>query len=68
MRTANAGPKKNGPKRRDRHYSYNESVDEAPDLIEDEPVGVEHEAPAEDTEPVEGVEDTDEPAPPVFEE
>ena len=61
-------PKKNGPKRRDRHYSYNESVDEAPQLIEDEPVGIEREAPVEDTEPIEGVEENDDQEPAVFEE
>jgi len=60
--------RKNGPKRRYKHYSYNESVDEAPHLLEDEPVGIEREAPVEDREPIEGAEEKDKPAPPAFEE
>ncbi len=42
------------PKRRQRHYSYNESLDEPAKLIADEPTEVENEAPAEENEPVEG--------------
>ena len=57
-----------GPKRRPRHYSYDESVDEAPRLIEDEPVEVERAVPAEENESVQKIEKEDEPAPPAFDE
>jgi hypothetical protein len=56
------------PKRRQRHYSYDESVDEPAKLIENEPVEVEAEVPAEENEPVERIEREDEPASPAFEE
>jgi len=39
------------PRRRQRHYSYDESLDEPAKLIADEPVEVEAEAPAEENEP-----------------
>ncbi len=55
------------PKRRQKHYSYNESVDESTKLIEDEPVDIEKAIPAEANEPLEGiVKDT--PDAPAFEE
>jgi hypothetical protein len=44
------------PKRRQKHYSYDESVDEAGKLIADEPVEIEREVPAEENEPVGGTE------------
>jgi hypothetical protein len=44
------------PKKRLRHYSYNESVDEPAKLLEQEAVDIEAETPSEDTEPVETVE------------
>jgi hypothetical protein len=56
------------PKRRQRHYSYNESVDEPAKLIEDEPVEIEEEVPAEEKRPVEGIENDDEPDSPAFTE
>lgn len=56
------------PKRRKRHYSYDESVDEPAKLIEDEPVEIEHVVPGEENEPVEGIEEDNKPAPAVFEE
>ncbi len=47
-----------GPRRKDRrHYSYDESVDEAPALIDKESTDIEMEKPIDDTEPVEQVED-----------
>jgi hypothetical protein len=49
-----------GPKRKDKHYSYDESVDEAAKLLEDEPVEIEHAIPAEENEPVEHVEEAEE--------
>lgn len=57
----------NGPKRKDKHLSYDESVDEDAKLIESEPVEIEAEVPAEENEPVEGDKD-DEPLTPAFEE
>jgi hypothetical protein len=56
------------PKRRQRHYSYNESLDEPGKLIADEPTAVEDEAPAEENEPVEGAEPNNTVGPPAFEE
>jgi hypothetical protein len=55
------------PKRRQRHYSYDESVDEPAKLIEDEPAEIEEEVPAEENEPVERVE-KDSRDTPAFEE
>ncbi len=56
------------PKRRQKHYSYDESLDEAAKLIGDEPADVEAEAPAEENEPVEQTEATIPPEPSAFEE
>ena len=44
------------PKRRQKHYSYDESLDEPGKLIADEPVEIEREVPAEENESVEGTE------------
>jgi hypothetical protein len=43
------------PKRRQKHYSYNESVDESAKLIEDEPMDIEKAVPAEENEPLETI-------------
>ncbi len=43
------------PKRQQKHYSYNESVDESAELITNEPVEVEKESPAEENESIENV-------------
>ncbi|MGO9008019.1 MAG: hypothetical protein ACLQIQ_19075 [Beijerinckiaceae bacterium] len=56
------------PRKRQRHYSYDESVDEPAKLIENEPIEIEAEVPAEENEPVERIEREDEPASPAFEE
>ena len=56
------------PKRRQKHYSYGESLDEAGKLIADEPVEIEREVPAKENEPVEGTEANDATGPPAFEE
>jgi hypothetical protein len=56
------------PKRRQRHHSYDESVDEPPRLIAEESVEVEAEVPADENEPMERVEADDAAAPPAFEE
>jgi len=58
----------NIPKRKQRHYSYNESVDESPKLIEDEPVEVEREIPAEDSRPIENIDESKDKDLPAFEE
>jgi hypothetical protein len=56
------------PKKRSRHYSYNESVDEPARLLEEEAVEVEEELPAEDTDSIESIEPDDASAPPAFTE
>ena len=56
------------PKRRQKHYSYDESLDEPGKLIADEPVEIEREVPAEENEPVEGAEANNARRPPTFEE
>lgn len=55
------------PKRRQRHYSYDESLDEPGKLIADEPVEIEGETPTEEHESVERGE-PEEPGAPAFEE
>lgn len=57
-----------GPKTREKHLSYDESVDESAKLIDSEPVEVEAEVPAEQNEPVESVDAEENPPPPAFEE
>ncbi len=56
------------PKRRQRHHSYDESVDESPKLLAGEPVAVESETPAEENQPIERDEQDDTSVSPVFEE
>jgi hypothetical protein len=48
-----------GPKKRPRHHSYDESVDEPADLLEQEAVEIEKEVPAEDTGTIERIEPAD---------
>ena len=55
------------PKRRQRHYSYDESLDEPGQLIADEPVEIEGETPTEERESEERAE-AGEPGAPAFEE
>ncbi len=57
-----------GPNRRQKHYSYDESPNESPQLLEDEPVDIEHAVPMEQNEPVENIEDSDENDSEIFEE
>ena len=57
-----------GPKTRDRHYSYDESLDEAPKLIEQEAVEVEEAVPAEENESVERDGEDKKPDSPAFED
>jgi hypothetical protein len=56
------------PKKRQKHYSYDESLDEPGKLIADEPVEIECENPAEENESVEGIEANNSEEPPAFEE
>jgi hypothetical protein len=57
-----------GPKKRDKHYSYDEGVDEAPELIESESVEIEAEVPSEENEPIEDINQEEKPLLPAFEE
>ena len=57
-----------GPKRREQHHSFDESVNEPSKLIEDEPVEIEEEVPAEENEPLERIDENNEPSSPAFEE
>jgi len=58
----------NVPKRRRKHLSYDESIDESAKLIEEEAVEIEQELPAEENEPLESIEETQIPDTPAFEE
>jgi hypothetical protein len=57
-----------GPKQREKHHSYDETVDEPGKLIDNETVDIEREAPAEDNESVESIEGENTSKPPAFEE
>lgn len=57
-----------GPRRRPKHHSFDESVDEPAELIENEPVDIQGEVPAEPNRPVERVEPEDKSSSPAFEE
>jgi hypothetical protein len=56
------------PRKRQTHHSYDENVEEAAKLIEDETVAVETETPIEENEPIEDSAKTDEPGCAFFEE
>jgi hypothetical protein len=56
------------PKRRRKHYSYDESIDEPAKVIADEPVEIERETPAEENEPVERGDASETPDSPAFDE
>jgi len=56
------------PKRQQRHYSYDESVNEPPKLIADEPTDVEGETPSEENQPIESVESDNAKDPTALEE
>lgn len=55
------------PKKRPKHHSYDESVDEPAKLLEQEAVEIEKETPSEDTPAIERLEPQDR-QPPSFEE
>jgi hypothetical protein len=65
---SNVQKNRGGPKEKDKHYTYNESVEETAKLIDAEPVEVEAEVPAEENEPIESTQEKDNPAPLLFEE
>jgi hypothetical protein len=56
------------PKKRQRHHSYDESVDEPAKLIENEAVDIEEAVPLEENEPVEGADEKNDEPPPAFED
>ena len=69
MQLAMSGKKSEAiPRKRQKHYSYDESVDEPSKLIEDEAVDVEREVPAEENEPVERTEQEDDETKPALED
>jgi hypothetical protein len=57
-----------GPKKRNRHYSYDESLDEAPKLIDDEAVEVEEAVPADENEAIERDNENNRPDSAAFED
>lgn len=59
---------KAGPKEKQKHYSYNENVDEAGKLIDSEPTDVEHEVPSDERESVERPPKDDKTGLPAFED
>ncbi len=59
---------KAGPKQKQKHYSYNENVDEPGKLIDRETTDVEHEAPLGERESVENPPRDDKTGPPAFED
>jgi hypothetical protein len=67
MRNA-TGWKSGIPKRRQQHHSYNDNADESERLIEDEPVEIEKEVPAEESEPMERIDENNTADSPAFEE
>jgi hypothetical protein len=69
MRTMESDQHSSGvPKRRQKHYSYDESVDEPAKLLEEEAVDVEEAAPLEDNESVEGADEQNNGVGPAFED
>jgi hypothetical protein len=57
-----------GPRGRQRRHSYDEDVNESAKLIEDEPVEVEYEQPAEENSSEQRITPDDPPPPAPFEE
>ena len=58
----------NPPKKPVRPHTSSEDENEPPQLVEEEPVDIEREAPISENEPVERVERNDKAEPPIFEE
>jgi hypothetical protein len=57
-----------GPRRRGRHDRHDESLDEAPRVLDDEPADIEQAIPVEEDESVEEIQDAEESASRVFDE
>jgi len=66
--SSGADPNREPPRKRNKRSSYSEQADEAPKLLEDEPVEVERELPAEENSPVERIEPHVRPPSPLFED
>lgn len=66
--SSDAGPNREPPRVWRKRSSYSEQTDEAPKLLEDEPVEMERELPAEDNSPVEGTKPHGRPPSPLFED
>jgi len=66
--SSDADPNREPPREQRKRSSYSEQTDEAPKLLEDEPVEVERELPAEDNSPVERTEPHGRPPSPLFED
>ena len=67
-KSSDAGPNREPPRARHKRGSYAEQTDEAPELLEDEPVEVERELPAEDNSPIERTEPHGRPPSPLYED
>lgn len=57
-----------GPKQKQKHYSYNENVDEADKLIDRETTDVEHEIPSDERESIETPRKDDKTETPAFDD
>ena len=57
-----------GPKLREKHHSFDESVDEPARLIEDEVVDIEQEIPVEENEPLQRIDESEKSEAPAFEQ
>ena len=64
----NTDSRREPPRERTKRSSYSEQADEAPKLLESEPVEVERELPAEENSPVERIEPHVRPPSPLFED
>lgn len=64
MIRADSGPRKGGK----RPFSYSEETDEAPKVLDEEPVDIEESNPAEKRSSVESIDPEDDDEPPVFEQ
>jgi len=63
-----ADPNREPPREQSKRRSYAEQANEAPELLESEPVEVERELPAEDNSPIEPAESQVRPPSPLFED
>jgi hypothetical protein len=66
--SSGANPNHEPPREQSKRRSYAEQADEAPKLLEGEPVEVERELPAEDSSPIECIEPHVRPPSPLFED